>query len=146
MLPRRFAAVDNWEKMNQEIKDNSRSGAKEDSETASEMARIKDQLLRRISKLMRERRSHVQEVQASPRIPPNLLPRGIIRNLVVDVTLLSGDVITHLIVNFEGFVVGREVNKEKVLRDIHVSDVYAVRVRSGFLGRVGFTRWRTICD
>lgn len=115
-------------------------------EFVAEMARIKAQLFRRISKVMRERNPYVREVRDSPQIPLKLLPQGIIGNVVVDVMLLRGEVITHVIVNSEGSVVGREVRKEKLLRDVQVSDVYAVRVRSGFLGRIGFTRWRTICD
>ena len=122
--------------------------ANENHENVAEMARIKAQLFRRVSEAMKR----IPGVAGNEppcfgsRIPEKLLPKRLSGHLVVDVAMLKGEIFTHLIINAEGYVIDREHQKgEKEVPPFRAENVYALRVRSGFFGRMGLMPWISIC-
>ena len=115
----------------------------EDGEDRAEMYRVKEQLLRRMAKVMKQ--DSGAESACVARIPKKLVPKNVGHRLVIDIQLLTGETFRRLIINAEGCVIGREiVSGETRILSVRTEGVFAVRVRSGFLGRIGLTRWTSI--
>jgi len=110
---------------------------------------VKAQLLKRVSKAMKNTNSIVEKQSPwfGSRIPEKLLPKNISAPIVLDVLLLPHEIYTHLVINSDGYVVAVERQKDQKEVPLFRADkVYAVRIRSGFFRRIGFTFWRSICD
>jgi hypothetical protein len=80
-----------------------------------------------------------------PRIPKTLLPPNLKTNVIMDVTLLKGELIQRVVVTPQGFVVGSELLESGILT-FDEGSVYAVRIRSGLLGRLCLKPWHCICE
>jgi hypothetical protein len=79
------------------------------------------------------------------RIPKKLVPKKVGHRLVIDIQLLTGETFRRLVINAEGCVIGREiVSRETRDLSFRTESVFAIRVRSGFFGRIGLTRWTSI--
>jgi hypothetical protein len=117
-------------------------GRSENAEDRAEMCRVKEQVLTRMAKVMQQ--PSLAESACVARIPQKLVPKNV-GHRVIDIQLLTGETFPRLIINAEGFVIGREiVSEETRVLSFRTESVFAVRVRSGFFGRIGLTRWTSI--
>ena len=119
-------------------------GRSENAEDRAEMYRVKEQLLRRMAKVMKQ--VSPAESACVARIPKKLVPKKWGRASAGDRhSVADGRNIPSAIINAEGCVIGREiVSGETRILSFRTEGVFAVRVRSGFLGRIGLTRWTSI--
>ncbi len=82
-----------------------------------------------------------------PEIPDELIPKIKGGCLVIDAILLNGKMFPRLIINSRGYIIGREAPQEaEGTPYFRAQSVYAIRVRNGFWGRIGRTRWRCVCS
>jgi hypothetical protein len=113
----------------------------EDAEDRDEMNRVKGQLLRRMTKVMKK----ILPPESATKIPEKLILRNIGASVVMDVVLLKGETFHRLIVDPKGVVIGRDTHPQNI-PSFQTESVFAVRIRSGFFGKIGLSRWRSIYD
>jgi hypothetical protein len=122
----------------------SSSGERSQYEENDRLHEIHDQLLKRVLKALKA--EFIPQIcDARPRIPKPLLPSNLKENVVMDVTLLKGELLRRVIISPQGYVVGSELIETGIV-SFDEGSVYAVRVRSGFLGRLCLRPWHCICE
>lgn len=108
---------------------------------ADHLLKIRKKLFVRIALAIRHLKENetISPMSVPSKIPQRLLP-SFTGKLIVDVMMFKGEIYAGLIVSPTGDVVGVKRNAE--FSPLRAVDIYAIRIRSGFLGQLGLTGWR----